>query len=100
MFNIVQLGTIYYGGITMAKRNTKTIGFSVPPEVHEEIVEYAKKENKTKSELFREMVSLYREKKEEEEYNRLLKYGRLKALEAGFKSEEEIQKAIDEFKKA
>ena len=45
----------------MAK--TKIIGFSMPPEVHEEIVEYASRENKTKSELFREMVVLYREKK-------------------------------------
>ena len=84
----------------MGKRNTKVIGFSVPQEIHEEIVGYAKKENKTKSELFREMVSVYRNKKEEEEYNRLLNYGRLKALEAGIKSEEDIDRAIDEFKKS
>lgn len=82
----------------MAGRNTKVIGFSVPPEVHEEIVEYASRENKTKSELFREMVALYRGKKEEEEYSRLLKYGRLKALEAGLTTEEEINRAIDEYK--
>jgi metal-responsive CopG/Arc/MetJ family transcriptional regulator len=84
----------------MGKRNTKVIGFSVPPEIYEEVLEYAKKEKKTKSELFREMVAVYRRKKEEEEYKRLLEYGRLKALEAGIKSEQDVERAIDEFRKA
>jgi metal-responsive CopG/Arc/MetJ family transcriptional regulator len=50
----------------MSRRRTKVIGFSVQPEMYEEILRYAQKENKSKSELFREMVSLYRSKKEEE----------------------------------
>jgi len=33
----------------VAGRHTKTIEFSVPPEVHEEIVEYASRENMTKA---------------------------------------------------
>lgn len=83
----------------MGKRTTKVIGFSVPPKIHDEVVSYAKSENKTKSELFREMVAVYRSKKEEEEYARLLKYGQLKALESGIQSEEDVEKMIDEFRK-
>ncbi len=84
----------------MSKRTTKVIGFSVPPEMHDEIINYAKKEQKTKSELFREMVAIYRSKKEEDEYQRLLKYGQLKALDLDIKSEEDVEKAIDEFRES
>jgi predicted DNA-binding protein len=84
----------------MSKRTTKVIGFSVPPEMHDEIINYAKTEQKTKSELFREMVAIYRSKKEEEEYQRLLKYGQLKALDLDIKSEEDVEKAIDEFRES
>ena len=40
-------------------RTTKTLGFSVPPEVLKEVESLAKKERRTKSELFREMVRVY-----------------------------------------
>lgn len=56
----------------MTRRTTKVIGFSVPPEIYEEVINYARKEKMTKSELFREMVAVYRAKKEEEERNNLL----------------------------
>ena len=83
----------------MVKRNTKVVGFSVPPEIYDEILKYAEEEKKTKSELFRDMVKVYRRKKEEEEYNRLLDYGRLKSLETGINSEQKVEEAIDEFRK-
>ena len=41
-------------------RTTKTLGFSVPPAVAKEVETLAKAENRTKSELFREMVRIYR----------------------------------------
>jgi metal-responsive CopG/Arc/MetJ family transcriptional regulator len=40
-------------------RTTKILGFSVPPEVAEAFKETAKRERRTKSELFREMFRLY-----------------------------------------
>jgi hypothetical protein len=40
-------------------RTTKTLGFSVPPTVVKEVEYLAKKERRTKSELFREMVRVY-----------------------------------------
>ncbi|MDO8880665.1 MAG: ribbon-helix-helix protein, CopG family [Coriobacteriia bacterium] len=41
-------------------RTAKTIGFSVPPELAGEIERLASAEGRTKSELFREMVRVYR----------------------------------------
>ncbi len=41
-------------------RVTKTIGFSVPPSMAEEFESLARDERRTKSELFREMLRLYR----------------------------------------
>jgi hypothetical protein len=40
-------------------RTTKTLGFSVPPAVLKEVEILARKERRTKSELFREMVRVY-----------------------------------------
>jgi hypothetical protein len=41
-------------------RIARTIGFSVPPSVAEEVERLAAEEGRTKSELFREMVRVYR----------------------------------------
>src|SRR5579863_7973153 len=41
-------------------RTTKIMGFSVPPALAREVETMAKKERRTKSELFREMVRVYR----------------------------------------
>ena len=41
-------------------RTTKIMGFSVPPMVVKEVETLARQERRTKSELFREMVRVYR----------------------------------------
>jgi metal-responsive CopG/Arc/MetJ family transcriptional regulator len=41
-------------------RTTKIMGFSVPPMIVKEVETLAKQERRTKSELFREMVRVYR----------------------------------------
>ena len=41
-------------------RTTTILGFSVPPTVAKEVATLAKEERRTKSELFREMVRVYR----------------------------------------
>jgi metal-responsive CopG/Arc/MetJ family transcriptional regulator len=41
-------------------RTTKIIGFSVPPTTVKEVEALAREERRTKSELFREMVRVYR----------------------------------------
>jgi Ribbon-helix-helix protein, copG family len=45
----------------MATASTmKHVGFTVPPPMEEELEQMAKEEHRTKSELFREMVRVYR----------------------------------------
>jgi metal-responsive CopG/Arc/MetJ family transcriptional regulator len=41
-------------------RTTQILGFSVPPALAKEVSRLAKEERRTKSELFREMVRVYR----------------------------------------
>lgn len=41
-------------------RTTRILGFSVPPAIVKEVETLAKEERRTKSELFREMVRVYR----------------------------------------
>jgi len=41
-------------------RTTKIVGFSVPPTLVREVESLARQERRTKSELFREMVRVYR----------------------------------------
>ena len=45
--------------VTMG-RTTKVLGFSVPPSLEKEVAQIAKEERRTKSELFREMVRVYK----------------------------------------
>ena len=37
-------------------RKTKIVGFSLPPQINNEVEEYLKKTHKTRSEFFREMI--------------------------------------------
>jgi len=46
-------------------RTTRIMGFSVPPTVVKEVETLAKEERRTKSELFREMVRVYRRYKQQ-----------------------------------
>jgi metal-responsive CopG/Arc/MetJ family transcriptional regulator len=48
-------------------RTTETIGFSVPPSVARQFEHLAKTEQRTKSELFREMVRVYERHREQRE---------------------------------
>jgi metal-responsive CopG/Arc/MetJ family transcriptional regulator len=48
-------------------RTTKILGFSVPPTVVREVETLAKEERRTKSELFREMVRVYRRYRQQRE---------------------------------
>jgi predicted transcriptional regulator len=56
----------------------KNVGFTVPPAMADEIEQMAKEEHRTKSELFREMVRVYRmyhkqlERAEEEQFQHMI----------------------------
>lgn len=77
-------------------RSTKVLGFSVPFEIAKEYEDLAKTERKTKSELFREMVRLYKEQKEEKEFRRLQRYGTLQAKKKKILTEEDVERIVFE----
>ncbi len=60
-------------------RRYKIIGFSVPPAIADQIEDIARRENRTKSELFREMFRVWEERKQTER-EREFEYRLTKAL--------------------
>ena len=76
-------------------RLTKLISISIMPDFLREVEKVAKEENRTKSELIREALRRYIEDREWEKLNR---YARKKTAETGIKTEEDIQRVVDEFR--
>ena len=60
-------------------RNTKTITFSLPPEMAQQVQRVMKEEGRTMSELIREALKKYME---EREWLRIIRHERLKEREA------------------
>jgi predicted transcriptional regulator len=68
----------------------KNVGFTVPPTMADEIEQMAQEEHRTKSELFREMLRVYRmyhkqlEQAEEEQFQRMIE----EAISEGLREKE------------
>ena len=77
-------------------RSTKTLTVSLPPRIYEEVERLAEQENKTKSELFRDMVRVYEDFLDERRWRRLRRTGTDSAKRLGLESEEDIEKLIRE----
>ena len=77
-------------------RTAVTIGFSVPPETAEQIEAMARREGRSKSELFRDMVRVYREQRELEVFEELAEYGLDKARRLGVRTEDDVERLITE----
>jgi len=80
----------------MLARKSKTFTISLPPETAEVVDKLASKENKNKSQLFREMIAFYDEMVAEREWQELRRYGSQRAKEMGIKSEKDIERIIHE----
>ncbi len=63
----------------MAKRNTKVLTVSVPPEAAEDFDRIAAREGRNRSELFREMLAVYRTYLETRTFESLQRYGAAQA---------------------
>ncbi len=72
-------------------RTTTTFSISLPPEMAEKVREFMEKEERTRSELFREALRRYFE---EQEWKELAKYGRMKARERGI-SEAQVEDIVN-----
>ena len=71
-------------------RNTKTITFSLPPEMAEQVQDLMREEGRTMSELIREALRKYME---EREWLRVIRYERLREREG---ERNEVTRRTDE----
>jgi predicted transcriptional regulator len=78
------------------RRTTATITVSVSPEELKKVERLARQENKSKSQLFRDMLADYEEEKQAVALEELVKYGRQTAKRLGVKSDADIEKLVHE----
>ena len=75
-------------------RTSKLVTISLLPELLEEAEKLAKAEKRTRSEFFREAIRRYIEEKK---WERIYRYGRLKAQEQGV-AEADVERLVDEYR--
>lgn len=75
-------------------RTSKVLSFSLPPETASKIESLAKSENRSRSELLREMVSVYERFQAETEWQELFAFGEETARRFKIKSEDELFKIL------
>lgn len=74
-------------------RTTKTITFSLPPEMAAQVEKVMQAEGRTRSELLREALRRYLQ--ERQEWQRLLRYGQRRARELGI-TPDDVERLVDE----
>jgi metal-responsive CopG/Arc/MetJ family transcriptional regulator len=87
-------GNTVYGMAT--KRTTRVIMVSVPPEAAEDFERLAAREGRNRSELFREMLEVYRTYVETKNFESLQRYGAAQASRRGITSELDVERVIRE----
>ena len=75
-------------------RITKTITFSLPPDMADTVEEIMRQEGRTKSELLREALRRYIE---EREWRQLLRYGEQRAREQGI-GPQEVERLVEDYR--
>lgn len=78
------------------KRRRVAVTISLPPEIAKDYEKIADREAKNKSQLFRDMFSLYQQKILEREFFDLQRYGAKMAREKGILSEKDVEKIVFE----
>jgi hypothetical protein len=78
----------------MARRATNAIALSVSPESVEAFERIARDEGRTKSELFREMLRVYRAYRETGMFEILQRYGAGRARAVGVHDEGDVERLI------
>lgn len=75
-------------------RTTETITFSLPPVMAKRMAKLMKIEGRTKSELLREALRDYIEKKE---WKRLCRFGQMQARKLGI-TKDQVEDIVDEYR--
>ncbi len=79
-----------------AKRTSKVVTVSLPPEAAEDFERIAEDEGRNRSELFREMLRIYRTYRETRTFESLQRYGSSKAAGQGIRNENDVERLIRE----
>lgn len=77
-------------------RKSKVLSLSVPPEIARELDNMAKTEDKSRSEIFKDMFKTYKESVAEREWRDLFSFGKETAEKFKIKDEEELFRILDE----
>ena len=78
------------------KRASKVLAVSVPPETAADFERIAEQEGRNKSELFREMLRVYRAYQATQTFESLQRYGAAQAARLGIKDEADVERLIQE----
>ena len=77
-------------------RKTRVLGFSVPPDLATEYERLAEQERRTKSDLFRKMIAVYKAKRQEDEFFRLQNRMARRARSLGVLTEKDVERLVFE----
>ena len=80
------------------RRSTRVVTFSLSPEEATEFDALAQAEGRNKSEMFREMVRIYRIWHETRRFESLQRHFSGRAREIGVTTEEDVERLIHEFR--
>lgn len=84
----------------MSTRSSKIVTVSIPPETARDFAAIAEQEGRNKSELFREMLRVYAVWRETQQFESLQRYGAAQANRVGIREESDIERLIDDLRKA
>jgi metal-responsive CopG/Arc/MetJ family transcriptional regulator len=78
------------------RRTSRVVAVSVPPESAAAFERLAEQEGRNKSELFREMLRIYRAYRETTDFETIQRYGAARARALGIRDESDIERLIQE----
>lgn len=82
----------------MAKRTSKVLAVSVPPELARDFERLAEQQGRNKSELFREMLRVYQAYQETGRFETLQRYGAARARAVGVRDEQDVEGLIQQLR--
>ena len=78
------------------ERRSRVVSVSIPPESAAEFERIADEEGRNRSELFREMLRVYRAYRETGRFETLQRYGAARARALGVRDERDVERLIRE----
>jgi len=82
------------------KRSSRVVAVSIPPDSAETFERIAEEEGRNKSELFREMLRVYRIYRETGHFESLQRYGAARARPLGVRDEQDVERLLGEAREA